>query len=230
MSDLEDISDIIDDTPSPEPEPTPEPAALEPEPEPEPTPEPEPQAAAPETPMVPQAVVGDLRQELRQTRAELAQLRQGVMPQPQQPDYFENPQAAVQHQVQPIQQEVQSRFLKMSRFTAEREFGPELVQQAYDYFDSNPQASQALAGHPSPFHAAVEEFQKVQIAQEVGSDPTAYREKIRAEVREEMKRELAAQQTAASVAQAPSMAGDTNIGGRVPAAPTLTSLDDILGS
>lgn len=230
MSDTDDISNIIDETPAPEdavPDPVqPEPAPPEVEAEAPPEPKPQPQQ---EAPMVPQAVVGELRQELRQTRQELAMMRQGTQPQPQQPDYFENPEAAVQHHVQPIQQQLLQQKLDMSRFTAEQQFGPELVQQAYDYFDANPAASQALRGHASPFHAAVQEFQKVQIANEVGNDPAAYREKVRAEVAAELRKELVAKQTAAAVAQAPSMADETSIGGRGAPAPTLTSLDDILG-
>lgn len=236
MSDTDDLNDIIDETPAEETPVEPE-QPEEPQPE-EPVVQAEPaelaQPAEPAAPpMVPQAVIGEVRAENRALKKQLEQLGQMVQsqqPEPQAPDFYENPEAAVQHHIQPVHKALEAQKMQMSRFTAEQQFGPELVQQAYDYFEANPQASQALMGHPSPFHAAVQEYQKAQIANEVGNDPAAYREKIRAEVEREIRREMEAKQTAAAVAQAPSMAAETSIGGRVAPAPTLTSLDDILGS
>lgn len=235
MSDMDqDLNDIIDDVPVDEPqvaeEPQAEPEAAQAEPEPETPPEP---AATPE--MVPQAVVGELRGENRALKAQVDQLTRGQQPAPTTsqeppPDFFENPAGAVQHQIAPLQQAILGQKLQSSRFHAEQQYGAETVQAAYDYFEANPALSQALVAHPSPFHAAVKEYQKVQVAQEVGDDPIAYRDKVRAEIRAEMEKELAAKQTADAVHNAPSLAGQTSIGGRTTsAAPTLTPLDDILG-
>jgi hypothetical protein len=240
MTEQDDLSDIIDDsteaqegeTEAPEPQEqeaeavAPEPQEQEAEEQPEPTTEQAPQ-------MVPHAVVGELRADNRALREQIQQLQRMMQPAPEQkpaPDFYDDPQGAVQHQITPIQQQLNAQKLQTSRFLAVEKFGEELVQQAHAYFDQHPEQSQALMNHPSPYHAAVAEYQKAQIAQEVGSDPVAYRDKIKAEVAAEIRKELEAKQTAAAVANAPSLAGQTSIGGRAAQAPTMTPLDDILGS
>ena len=192
----------------PEVTPNPEPAEAPTAPDPVASPAP-PADPAPQEAMVPQSVVGSLRAEIRELKAQIP------APVPKAaPDFYEDPQAAVQHQVAPIQQAMVGGKLEMSRFMAEREFGKETVEAAFQYFEQHPEQSGALMGHPSPFHAAVEAFNKNRVASEIGADPDAYKAKIAAEIRAEIEAEMVAKraQEAAAVA-APSMANVTGTGG-----------------
>ena len=68
--------------------------------------------------------------------------------------------------------------------------------------------------HPSPFHAAVEQFNKHRVAQEIGSDPDAYKAKLEAELRGKIEAELVAKQARDAAGKfAPSMANVTGTGG-----------------
>lgn len=218
-----DLEDIIDETPQETPA------------EPEPTQEPEEQAAeaqeeqAPEPQMVPAAVVRELRQEVRNMRTQLGQQSQSA-PAPM-PDVLENPEGFSKHFSSHVENAVLGMKLEQSRFLAEREFGAEEVEAAYDYFNANPAQSAALLKYASPFHAAVDEYRKARIAQEVGSDPQAFREKLLKETREQVLKELQADQAKQQAAQpAPSMANISGTGGGAAAnwsGPV--NLDDLLG-
>jgi len=158
----------------------------------------------------------DYDRQLREVRAEMQRLQQ---PKQEAPDWFENPQEAAQFHNNQVEQQFQARMLQQSKFLAEREFGSETVTEAVSYFDQNPAASQQFKDHPSPFHAAVEFYQRQKVAQEIGSDPEAYKAQLREQVRAELQAEMT--QTGASVqssrpkapppsaARSPSVGGDT---------------------
>lgn len=157
-----------------------------------------PPVAEPESPQnVPLTVVLDEREKRQKAERELEQLRQwrqrqeAMQRQQQQkaPDWYENPEAAAQYQQQRFQQEMQAQTLRQSRFFAERDYGPELVNEAYAFFDENPHLSQQLLQEPSPFHAAVEFYKKQKFLRDVGDDPDAF---INARVEEELQKRLAA--------------------------------------
>lgn len=172
--------------------------------------------------MVPIGVVQALRQEMRE-------LRSTLNPPAPAPDFYEDPQAAVQYQMAPLQQALTSTKLEMSRFMAEREFGPEKVEAAFNYYNENPAKSQDLLNHPSPFHAAVAEFDRQQIASEIGNDPAAYKERVKAEVLAEIQAGMVTKQAREKVA-APSLASVTGMGGSPKtnwAGPV--KLDDLIG-
>lgn len=132
-----------------------------------------------------------------------ARMRQSQQPK-EQPDYYGNPEAAITQQLTTVK-------LQQSKFLAEREFGADLVAEAYAYFDQNPQESQQLLNHPSPFHAAVEVYKQKQLLQEIGSDPEAWK----AKQLEELKAQILAEQPAPSkpTAPPPSMARAPRAGG-----------------
>ncbi len=159
--------------------------------------------------MVPISVVQGLRDENRRLKASQPQAE----PTPA-PDFYEDPQGAVKHQVEPVQQMVVTQKLETSRFMAEREFGKETVDAAFEYFNQHPEQSQALLNHPSPFHAAVEAFNQQRVASEIGADPDKWREQERENIRAELQAEMVAEQAREKAAQpAPSMANVTGTGG-----------------
>jgi hypothetical protein len=141
------------------------------------------------------------------------------------PDVFEDPAGYQRHMESNFTRSMMQQKLETSRFLAEREFGADVVQEAFEYFNEHPEQSQALLKSPSPFHEAVSIYQQQKVAREVGNDPKAYREKLRAEILAE----LEAEKTAKQIKSAPSMANETSIGGRTPPAPpSFTALDSIL--
>ncbi|MCJ8336138.1 MAG: hypothetical protein MJH10_18200 [Epibacterium sp.] len=228
MSDMDDLNEIIDET-------VPEPEAVQAEPEPvqepvqqEATPEPQPE------PMVPHAVVGELRGENRALKAQLADIQQRLnaqpAPQPQQlPDVLENPDGynrAIQAQFAQMQSHMTA---QMSEALARNKHSDGAVDAAYQAAQDAGVIDQ-FKGQPDPWGQLVKWHQAETVRQEIGDDLVGYKARVEAEALEKARAELAAQQTAAAVASAPSLAGQTSIGGRAAQAPVMTSLDDILGS
>lgn len=117
------------------------------------------------------------------------------------PDFFENPEAVVQQHVTAVK-------LQQSKFLAEKEYGADVVAEAYAYFDQHPQESQALLNHPSPFHAAVEHYKRQKAISDMGPDPEAW---INAQVEARLAERLA--QTPTPKAPPPSMARAPSTGG-----------------
>lgn len=152
--------------------------------------------------------------QLREMRAEMQRLKE---PKQEAPDWFENPQEAAKFHNTQVEQQFQARMLQQSKFLAEREFGSETVTEAVQYFDRYPAASQQFKDHPSPFHAAVEFYQRQKVAQEIGSDPESYKAKLREELRKELEAEMtqtgAALQSSKPKAPPPSAARAPSVGG-----------------
>lgn len=172
---------------------------------------------------IPLTALLDEREKRQQAQRELEELRrwkaqQEAQRQQQRPDFFENPEAVLQQERQQFQQALVAEKLKQSRFLAEREFGAETVQAAFELFNDPKHApkSHELLNEPSPFHAAVEYYKQQKTLQEIGSDPEAWRkqqeEALRAQIRAELEAELAQKKPAApprSLASAPSAGGET---------------------
>lgn len=141
--------------------------------------------------------------EAEQMRREVAEFRRREQQAQQKPvevpDILEDPAGYRQHVEQVFDQRLNAQRLQMSRFMAEREFGKETVDAAFEFFNRHPRDSWALIQEPSPFHAAVDAYKRAQAVEEFGTDPNAYREKLRAEMeaemRESIRAELAAEMT-----------------------------------
>ena len=102
--------------------------------------------------------------------------------------------------------------MQQSKFLAEREFGAETVNEAVAYFDKNPAASQQFMNHPSPFHAAVEFYQRQKTVEEIGADPEAYKASLREQIRAELEAELKTTVQPKPKAPPPSMASAPSSG------------------
>lgn len=117
------------------------------------------------------------RAEVAERRLQEIERRIAASQQPQKrPDWFEKPDEAIRHAVAPIQQQVLSVKLQQSRFLAEKDFGPDLVKEAFAYFDQHPEESHKMLDHPSPFHAAVQHYKRQKFLSEVGEDPESWLE------------------------------------------------------
>lgn len=209
------------DAPEPEKQAEPEPQA---EPAEKPQADPEPKA---EEHTVPVSVVQELRRELRELRQ--AQTRQEPKPAP---DVFDDPEGYRNYMQDAVKSSVTNTKLEMSRFMAERDFGKDVVQAAFDYFEENPQGTEEFLRHPSPFHAAVEQFNAQRVAKEIGSDPVAWAAKERERIRKELEAEAVAKQARDKAGKfAPSMADLPGTGGGPKSNWTgPTPLDNIIGS
>lgn len=153
----------------------------------------------------------DAQAQIAQLHAQMQQLQARMQPKPQPaPDFFEDPEAAIAHTLRPVQQQVQAQALQQSRFFAEREFGADTVEAAMAYYDNQPrEVSQRFLSHPSPFHAAVEHYQRQAALDKIGPDPDAY---INAEVERRLQDRLAKPQSPA--APPPSLTAAPGAGGR----------------
>lgn len=208
MSDLEQIVDGVE----PSEEVIQEPVEQEAE-QPEAVAEPAQEAQQPEPKAeqtVPLAALLEVRQELQALKTLATPKQEPVAA----PDVFEDPQGYSKHMAQQMEQVTRSTKLEMSRFMAEREFGADKVTDMMAYFDQNPDQSTAFLGAASPFHAAMDHYNKQRVAQEIGDDPVKYREKIEAEVRAKLEAEMVAKQARDAAGKyAPSMANVTGTGG-----------------
>lgn len=113
----------------------------------------------------------------RQLREQLAQLQQP--PQQQQFD-------PIQHAVQASQ----NNLLNASELIARQKYGTEKVDAAFAKWksaaDANPALWAQLQQSRDPWDAVVREGMKLQMLDEVGTDPVAYREKLKAELLAEL--------------------------------------------
>lgn len=190
----------------------------EPEPEPEPEGEPEEEAAPPaavqEHPQsIPVTALLDEREKRQAAiaRAEQAErryqeLQRQIQQQQQpQPDWLEDPENAARAQQSAIEQRLENQYLNQSQFLAEEKYGAELVEAAGKFVLQHPEFRNEIMSHRSPWHKAVEVYQRQQAIADIGTDPTAYREKIRAELLAELQGQQPASQPSRPATPPPSM-------------------------
>jgi hypothetical protein len=172
------------------------------------------------------------RQRIEREAEELRRWRQQVEAQQQKkPDFFENPDEALSQFQRQLQQQQMADNLRQSRFYAEREYGADLVKEAYEWFDQHPDQSQALLKEPSPFHAAVETYKRQKLLQEVGPDPDGWRKKqeeaLRQQIRAEVEAEYAQKAPTRPAAPPRSLASAPSAGGN--SEPVPDPFDDMFG-
>jgi len=146
----------------------------------------------------------------RRAKSLEAELREMRTPKEEAPDWYDDPQKAAEYQQNTVLTKFETQRMQQSKFFAEREFGADTVKETIAYFDRNPAASQQFMAHPSPFHAAVEFYQRQKVVEEVGADPEAYRAKLAEEIRAELEAQYSANgqksQSSKPKAPPPSMA------------------------
>ena len=115
--------------------------------------------------------------------------------------------------VHAVQQEMQRAMIQdridSSQYRAEKQHGAEYVKEVVAFFNDpqhSPMTHQFLRT-PDPFEAAVEYYKRAKAYDEIGSDPEAYKARIRAELAAELS-------PAKPTAPPPSMAGAPASGGK----------------
>lgn len=161
--------------------------------------------------------IGELRQQLAEMQAYL-QGQQVQQPANQQPEFLDPEAVRYMQQVRErdraeIGQELYRTRVEQSQFV--------MRQQKPDYDEveaifaeeaqKRPGLWQELAAHPVPAAYAYEEGRKIKAMREIGSDPNAYREKLKQEILAELQSAPPAQQikppAPAAPAPPPSLAG-----------------------
>lgn len=185
-----------------------------------------------------QTTVERLRSQNSQLTQQVAQLvasLQKQQPAPEKPDFWQDPdntiQSYVQQGVQPLQQAQQAIVENFSRMLAVKEHGQEVVGEAYKAMEARLQSDPSarvdysrIMSSPDPWGELVSWHKKQTVLEEIGTDPNAYREKLKAELMAELQGK---QQTPAPVLPS-NIAGARNVGTRSgPAWAGPTPLTDI---
>jgi hypothetical protein len=147
--------------------------------------------------------VADFRRQLSETNAawerRMAELVQAVKPKQEQPrpDFFENPEAATQHTVQPQFDHISQTLLANAQLIAGIKYGDDKVAEAEQAFIQamqsqklDPADYQKVVSSPNRYAAAVQWHQRQQAQAEIGDDPAAFRAKVEAELREKILAEM----------------------------------------
>ena len=206
---------------------------------PSPAPEVVPQAVevdAPPKGFVPHKAIAEARSENRALKEQLAAIKaqqdalMGTVGRafapapPQAPDWFQDPDAALRDRISPIEQALAQQREQMSQLMAEEKHGREAVSAAMqaiqDEVDRNPAARfevQRMMQSPHPYGALVEWHKQRSVLSEIGTDPAAYRERLKAEILAEINATGVVPQAGTSAAKPalPSnFADQRNAGGR----------------
>lgn len=191
---------------------------------------------------VPIAALVDTRLEARQAKQERDEFRrkfeEATKPKDQPVDFFADPETAFKQTLAPFeqrfQQTVSNLTLRASRAEAIAIHGKDAVGQmekavgdAIEAGDPEIQNLRAqMLNSDDPVAVAMQWHQRKRIYSEVGDDPAAYREKLKAEILAEMNGQKQTQQPAPVMPS--NLAGARNVGTRTgPAWPGPTPLADI---
>jgi uncharacterized coiled-coil protein SlyX len=152
--------------------------------------------------------------ELKQTVQQLVNSLQAQQPTPQAPEFWEQPEQAIDYRlnqvVTPIQQALVQQREEVSRMMATEKFGEATINEAYETLASmkgSPDFSltyRQIMSSPHPYGALVDWHRKQQVLSEIGSDPAAYKEKLKAEVLAELQGSGGVQQQQAAPSVMPS--------------------------
>lgn len=188
-----------------------------------------------------------LAEQAQQFDAKFNQLFAQLVPKPAQPepehapDIWTDPDAYLQRGVQQAVSPVMGQLKAMQRGMAELQFKPEVVAEAEKAFNTAANEGklpkefiQQINGSPNPWAAAVHWHQQQTAMAEIGSDPAAYKQKLRDELKAELMAEFQQGQQPGAQRAAPVMPGNfatgRNVGARSgPAYAGPPNLDDILG-
>lgn len=174
----------------PAPEPEPAPAPEEPAPEPAPAPEP----PAPVEATIPSWRLREEAEGRRQAEERARTLEERLrqvaaqLQQPKAPDFFENPDQAVQAQItrvlQPVVEEQHRAMMAMGKMVASAVHGQDKVDQAEQAFlkarnegSLDPADYERVVGSPNRYDAAVQWHQRQNVLSSVGTDPEAWFQK-----------------------------------------------------
>jgi hypothetical protein len=170
-------------------------------------------------------------------------LRASQEPQNAPPDFFADPDQAVDRRIaaalQPVAASQQQIMERMSQQFALQSHGAETVQAAYEaleeHIKQDPRAAlgdyQRIMSSPDPWSELVKWHAKESVLREIGDDPAAYRARLKAELLEELGGAQGSPRSTHGARRAPllptNLAGARNAGRREPAWSGPLQLQDI---
>jgi hypothetical protein len=136
------------------------------------------------------AARAQMEAELRATRQRLEAIEAERNAKPV-PDKWQEPDAYEAHREQQQQTAFQQIQVQLAKTQAYARFGYDAVetamQEALQAAAQNPQLDRMLSSAPNPFAAAVEWHKQASVIREVGTDPAAYKARVRQEAVESLK-------------------------------------------
>ena len=172
--------------------------------------------------------------EKRLAEAEAARPPQQAQQAPAPPDPIDDPNAYTAHMQQQLNQQLVNERLNVSEVIARQQHGDEVVQAAQEAFKvADIATKQRVMASPNPYGELVQWHNKQQAMADIGDDPQAFRERVRAEIMAEMEAQQSDVQAQPAQPSQPipaNFAGARNAGQRKgPQWSGPTSLDAALG-
>lgn len=208
----------------------------------EPEQTPEPHVEPEESPTVPVGALKSVREENKALKTALAEmdemkrmLHEMQRPKPDAPpNMFDDPEGYQAHIERAIAAREVNMIAEMSERFARSSHGDAAVDEAFEAARSAGVIGKfsAAAGVRDPWGELVKWHKSQKAMEEIGPDPTAYKDNLRKQILAEVQAELAAESVkAAAVRGVPSLAAQPNLAPKAGSAWTgPTSLDDILGN
>lgn len=197
-----------------------------------------------------QAVL-DERRKRQELEKRLKEYEQRLQPQAQQPaqpqqpqaDWWSSPDQAAQVLQQQVEQQVfQTRVAMSERMLRQQHPDYDEVSELFaERARQDPNLLQQVFSHPFPAEFAYQVGQQIKMLQEIGNDPSAYRQRLRDQLREEILAEMGQQPARAQTPQSKpaaavprSLARDVSQqprqpNGRFGNLDSIAPLDDLLG-
>lgn len=151
---------------------------------------------APEPPHVPRDALLDERRKRQEIERQYRELQARMQQQPEpenKPDWFTDPESAAARERQQFQQQLFETRVELSEtlmrekhqdYESMRDVFAEAAVRAAEA--GNPQLQMQLSRSPNPAKFAYEMGRRIHFQREVGDDPGAYREKLKAELMKEL--------------------------------------------
>ena len=133
-----------------------------------------------------------LNGQMQQYQHYLQTQHQQTQPQTPQPDIFEDPDGFVQQVQSQVNQAAQGSQLSVSRLMAVKEHGQDIVEAAINAA-GNANLDQHFAEQLDPIGEAVAWHKNQQFAQEIGNDPQAYQENLKAQLMQQAREDVLAE-------------------------------------
>jgi hypothetical protein len=152
--------------------------------------------------------LAEIRRQLEEMRKPQAPQQPAPQPEPEYiPDPMQDPRGFFQYQQAQMQRTELNTRLNLSEAYARQQHGAEKVDAAVQEFTAavkqNPALYQQMVQAPLPYEFVMQQAEALRLQREIGTDPTAYRARIEAELRERIMAEM--QGTAAPVSRAPNL-------------------------
>lgn len=121
------------------------------------------------------------------------------------PDFARDPNGAVQSIQQMMQEQALQQSIALSARFARREHGAETFEEAHAWLSTRPDIERWAMGQDDPWEAAISQYKRERLAEEIGDDPAAWRKAQEEQIRQQVMAEMQAEMGQGYTPAAPSM-------------------------